>query len=281
MPVLPPVLALEALAQAASVLAGRAVRRAARVTMSSPVLIPSAGEAGLRVCALRNGDTVVAVLRCADSSYLVDHARAEFSCSAETEQARRPPSLPVPPRCSRWRPGRRVWSTELSCTGRSASSRAGSAGSRCCPKSRRGRAGRWPAARTTCRGSRPTVSSPGPDSCSAAPASTTPPCRCCRRACRIAGSAQRGAMQFSSPAGPRRGRSRSGRRRGRCALRGQAAGLQLVVPGQPGAPAAETDGRARRAAGASAPAAAPAASSVRRLCRGRDRDRRDVSRGTR
>ena len=83
MPVLPPVLALEALAQAASVLAGRPVRRAAGVTLESPVLIPSAGEAVLRVCAQRDGDTIVAALRCADSSYLVDHARAEFSCAPE------------------------------------------------------------------------------------------------------------------------------------------------------------------------------------------------------
>ena len=82
MPVLPPVLALEALAQAASVLAGRPLRRAADVTLESPVLIPSGGEAVLRVCALRDGDRIVAALRCADSSYLVDHARAEFSCAA-------------------------------------------------------------------------------------------------------------------------------------------------------------------------------------------------------
>ncbi len=87
MPVLPPVLALEALAQAASVLAGRPVRRAAGVTLESPVLIPSAGEAVLRVCAQRDGDTIVAALRCADSSYLVDHARAEFSCAPEPHDA--------------------------------------------------------------------------------------------------------------------------------------------------------------------------------------------------
>ncbi|HTA10994.1 MAG TPA: beta-ketoacyl synthase N-terminal-like domain-containing protein, partial [Streptosporangiaceae bacterium] len=74
MPVLPPVLALEALAQAASVLAGRPMRRALDVTLDSPVLIPAGSEALLRVCALRDGDRIVAVLRCADSSYRVDHA---------------------------------------------------------------------------------------------------------------------------------------------------------------------------------------------------------------
>lgn len=86
MPVLPPVLALEALAQAASVLAGQPLRRLAKVTLESPVLIPTSREAALRVYALRDGDTIVAALRCADSSYLVDHARAEFSCGAEPDE---------------------------------------------------------------------------------------------------------------------------------------------------------------------------------------------------
>ena len=83
MPVLPPALALEALAQAASVLAGSPVRRMAAVAMESPVLIPSSGQAGLRICALRDGERIVAALRCADSSYLIDHASAEFSCAAD------------------------------------------------------------------------------------------------------------------------------------------------------------------------------------------------------
>ena len=83
MPVLPPTLAIEALAQVAAVLAGRPVRRATAVALESPVLIPSGGHAGLRICALRDGETIVAALRCADSSYLVDHARAEFSCAPE------------------------------------------------------------------------------------------------------------------------------------------------------------------------------------------------------
>jgi len=81
MPVLPPVLALEALAQVASVLAGRPLRRAVDVTLHSPVLIPSDGEAILRIYGLRDGDRIMTVLRCADSSYRVDHASAEFSCA--------------------------------------------------------------------------------------------------------------------------------------------------------------------------------------------------------
>src|SRR5258708_33133643 len=86
MPGLPPVLALEALAQVASVLAGRPVRRLAGVAMESPVLIPSGGEAAVRICALRDGETIVAALRCADSSYLVDHARAEFSVAPQAHE---------------------------------------------------------------------------------------------------------------------------------------------------------------------------------------------------
>jgi enediyne polyketide synthase len=83
MPVLPPVLALEALAQVASVLAGRPMRRAVDVTLDSPVLIPSGGEAVVRICALRDGDRIMTVLRCADSSYRIDHASAEFSCAQD------------------------------------------------------------------------------------------------------------------------------------------------------------------------------------------------------
>ncbi len=89
MPVLPPVLALEALAQAASVLAGRPMRRAADVDSDSPVLIPSGGEAVLRVMRLRDGNRIITALRCADSSYRVDHASAEFSCAHEPARAAR------------------------------------------------------------------------------------------------------------------------------------------------------------------------------------------------
>jgi enediyne polyketide synthase len=86
---LPPVMAIEALAQAASVLAGRPLRAASQVQLESPVVVPAAGQAQLRICAIRNGNTVTAVLRCADSSFTVDHARAEFSCA---ESAGLPPA---------------------------------------------------------------------------------------------------------------------------------------------------------------------------------------------
>ena len=82
LPVLPPVLALEALAQAASVVAGRPAREARNVRLESPIVVPAGGEAELRVSAQRTGDTITAVLRCSESSFAVDHARAEFPCAA-------------------------------------------------------------------------------------------------------------------------------------------------------------------------------------------------------
>jgi enediyne polyketide synthase len=80
-PVLPPVLALEALAEAASALAGRPLRRATAVTMDLPVMLPAAdsgGEILVRVCALADGGKITATLRCAESGLIVDHVRAEF-----------------------------------------------------------------------------------------------------------------------------------------------------------------------------------------------------------
>ncbi len=83
LPVLPEVLAVEALAQAASVLAGRPLRQARQVTMPLPVAVPTGSEARVRICAQREGDAVIAVLRCADSSFAVDHVRAEFVVPAD------------------------------------------------------------------------------------------------------------------------------------------------------------------------------------------------------
>jgi len=82
-PVLPPVLGLEAMAQAASALAGRPLRQAAGVSMIAPVVIPAGpqdSQAVVRICALRDGDIVRTVVRCADSGFAVDHFRATFSC---------------------------------------------------------------------------------------------------------------------------------------------------------------------------------------------------------
>lgn len=95
MPVLPPAIALEALAQAASVLAGRPLRRLANVTIDSPVVIPASRQAALRICALRDGDAIIAALRCADSCYQVDHVRAEFSCTDGPDELPHAAAAPV------------------------------------------------------------------------------------------------------------------------------------------------------------------------------------------
>lgn len=75
--VLPAPMALEAMAQSASALAGTPQRHADSVRMAFPVAVPT-GEAVIRVCALRSGDTVETVLRCAETGFRVDHARAVF-----------------------------------------------------------------------------------------------------------------------------------------------------------------------------------------------------------
>ena len=61
------------------------MRLARRVTMESPVVIPSSGDAVVQLCALREGSVITAVLRCADSSYGVDHAKAEFTVAANPD----------------------------------------------------------------------------------------------------------------------------------------------------------------------------------------------------
>jgi enediyne polyketide synthase len=76
--VLPGVVGLEAMAQVASALVGRPLTIAERVTFDRPVTVPDTGETRIRVCALRRGDVVVTVLRCAETAFGIDHFRAEF-----------------------------------------------------------------------------------------------------------------------------------------------------------------------------------------------------------
>jgi enediyne polyketide synthase len=85
LPVLPPALVLEALAEAASVLAGRPVMNAGGVRLESPIVIPATGEAELLIGARRTGTTITTVLRCGDSSFAVEHAAAEFCCDGATD----------------------------------------------------------------------------------------------------------------------------------------------------------------------------------------------------
>ena len=76
---LPPAIGLEAMAQAASALAGRPLRRLAGAIMEVPVLLPPGGtDTTLRVCALRAGGTVETVLRYSGSGFHLDHFRAVF-----------------------------------------------------------------------------------------------------------------------------------------------------------------------------------------------------------
>jgi 3-oxoacyl-(acyl-carrier-protein) synthase/NADP-dependent 3-hydroxy acid dehydrogenase YdfG len=82
MPVLPATMALEAMAQAASALAGRPLRRATSVSMDAPVVVPAGAPDSavvIRICALRDRDSVTVALRCEDSGLAVDHFRAVFS----------------------------------------------------------------------------------------------------------------------------------------------------------------------------------------------------------
>ncbi len=81
LPMLPAAMVLEAMAQTASALAGREQRHLTDVRLAAPVLLlgrTGHEEAVIRVCALRVGDTVETVLRCAETGFRLDHARAVF-----------------------------------------------------------------------------------------------------------------------------------------------------------------------------------------------------------
>ena len=95
LPVLPAVMGLEAMAQAASVLAGQFLRHATNVSMDAPVVIPpgpSGGQAVIRVCALRRADSVEVVLRCDTDGFQVDHFRALFPLPGAARSAASPPA---------------------------------------------------------------------------------------------------------------------------------------------------------------------------------------------
>lgn len=97
LPVLPPAMALEALAQAASALAGRPLRQASGIRFEAPVLLPATGgPARIRVCALATGATITAVLRCAESGFDVDHVRAEFRLDEAPTEDKAGPGLASP-----------------------------------------------------------------------------------------------------------------------------------------------------------------------------------------
>ena len=85
LPVLPLAMAMEAMAQAACALTGQPQLHLTNVSMPAPVVLPAdsgRGEAVVRVCALRRGETVETVLRCGETGFGVDHARATFHSAA-------------------------------------------------------------------------------------------------------------------------------------------------------------------------------------------------------
>jgi hypothetical protein len=88
-PVLPAVMSLEAMAQAASALAGYPMRRAEGVSLSSPPVVPAGEGTVLRVSARRNGDRVETVLGGEtvlpgeEGGQHTEYARAVFAHAAE------------------------------------------------------------------------------------------------------------------------------------------------------------------------------------------------------
>ena len=93
--VLPLAIAIEAMAEAASVLAGRPLRQLARTRMDAPVvLLPGDQETTLRICALRRADAVETVVRCSGSAFQIDHFRALFPLGDEPQA----PGQPAEPR---------------------------------------------------------------------------------------------------------------------------------------------------------------------------------------
>jgi enediyne polyketide synthase len=86
--VLPPAMAIEALTQAASALAGRPLRQATGIEMTAPVAVPAGGgSARIRVCAVADGPVITAVLRSEESSFAVDHVRARFRLAGDPDGA--------------------------------------------------------------------------------------------------------------------------------------------------------------------------------------------------
>ncbi len=97
--VLPLAVALEAMAEAASVLAGRPLRHLAGTRMDAPVvLLPGDPETTLRVCALRRAGAVETVVRCSGSDFQVDHFRALFPLGDAAQD-------PGPPAAAQTGPG--------------------------------------------------------------------------------------------------------------------------------------------------------------------------------
>jgi enediyne polyketide synthase len=90
--VLPAVVGLEAMAQAATVLAGHPVRDICEVGLDRPVIIPADGVRTIRISALHRGHAIETVLRSAETDYRIDHFRARFPLHSVD-----PPAAPIVP----------------------------------------------------------------------------------------------------------------------------------------------------------------------------------------
>ncbi|NYH77677.1 enediyne polyketide synthase [Actinopolyspora biskrensis] len=95
--VLPGVVLVEAMTQAASQLAGRTLREVVDLRLDRPVVLPETGSRDIRVCVLRRAGAVEAVLRSAETDFRVEHARASFPlttgepCRGEAPRSAHPP----------------------------------------------------------------------------------------------------------------------------------------------------------------------------------------------
>jgi enediyne polyketide synthase len=85
---LPPMLAVEAMAQVASALTGGPLRTASDVRMTAPIVAPDPAAATvLRITAQRDDDQVSVVIRSDSTGYAVDHFQATFDCQAGDRQS--------------------------------------------------------------------------------------------------------------------------------------------------------------------------------------------------
>ena len=97
--VLPLAIALEAMAQAASVLAGRTLRQLAGARMDAPVvLLPGTRRPPCGSVRYAARTAVETVLRCADSGFQVGHFRALFPLQPAAPTAQNSPEPAVAPR---------------------------------------------------------------------------------------------------------------------------------------------------------------------------------------
>ncbi|MFI9586189.1 SDR family NAD(P)-dependent oxidoreductase [Streptomyces sp. NPDC052236] len=94
---LPGVLGVEAMAQAASAVAGQRLCEARDVVWAHPVTVPEEGARTVRVCALHRGDSVETVLRSDENDFCVDHFRAVFPVAVPSPNGHHaPPAVEDP-----------------------------------------------------------------------------------------------------------------------------------------------------------------------------------------